>query len=365
MAAISPQLSTVQQETSSINSSSVLIVGNFLSKSIGNRSVCEDLAEYLTTQGWQVSTTSHLPGRLRRLSDMLLTVWRSRNSYWIAQVDLYSGPAFYWAAAVCALLRRLNRPYILTLHGGNLPEFGRRHRWSMKKLLRSAAAVTAPSRYLFEEMREFRRDIQVLPNAIALAHYPFMPRDSARPRLVWIRAFHRIYQPSLAIRVLAQLKETFPDIQLTMAGPDKGDGSLQEAQALAKELDVERHVQFLGQVPKNEIARRINSGDVFLNTSAVDNCPVTVIEAMACGACVVTTAVGGIPYLCSQSADALLTPPGDADAMAASVAQILSQPELAASLSRNARSRVELLDWSAILPRWTSLLRSVANQRTA
>jgi len=360
MAAISPQLSNTPPEPA--NPDSLLIVGNFLSQSIGNRSVCEDLAERLPSCGWQVSTTSHRPGRVRRLADMLSTAWRTRNGYWIAQVDLYSGPAFYWAAAVCGLLRMMNKPYILTLHGGNLPEFGRRHRWSVKKLLQSAAAVTAPSRYLFEEMREYRPDIQVLPNAIALAHYPFMPRDSARPRLVWIRAFHHIYQPSLAIRVLAQLKERFPDIQLTMAGPDKGDGSLQEARSLARELGVDNRIQFLGQLPKAEIARWINSGDIFLNTSSVDNCPVTVIEAMACGACVVTTEVGGIPYLCSHAADAMLTPSGDADAMAASVARILSQPGLAATLSRNARSRVELLDWSAILPRWTSLLRRVTDQ---
>ena len=363
MAANSIQLSNSSREQAAENPGSLLIVGNFLSKSIGNRSVCEDLAERLPGYGWQVSTTSHRPGRVRRLADMLLTAWLTRDGYWMAQVDLYSGPAFYWAAAVCGLLRMMNKPYILTLHGGNLPQFGRRHRWSVKKLLQSAAAVTAPSRYLFEEMREYRADIQVLPNAIALAHYPFVPRDTARPRLVWIRAFHHIYQPSLAIRVLAQLKELFPDIQLTMAGPDKGDGSLQEARAIARELGVEDRIQFLGQLPKAEIARWINTGDIFLNTSSVDNCPVTVIEAMACGACVVTTAVGGIPYLCSQDADAMLTPAGDVDAMTASVVRVLSQPGLAASLSRNARSRVELLDWSAILPRWTSLLRRVASQR--
>ncbi len=362
MAVTSTPLTNLTPVAAPSPSSSVLIVGNFLSKSRGNRSVCEDLAERLTNYGWQVSTTSHWPGKMRRLADMLSTVWRTRNNYWLAQVDLYSGPAFYWAAAVCILLRMLHKPYILTLHGGSLPEFGRRRPWAMRKLLRSAAAVTAPSLYLFEAMREFRADIQVLPNAIALAHYPFLLRDSARPRLVWIRAFHDIYHPTLAVRVLAQLQERFPDIQLTMAGPDKGDGSLQATQALARELGVDQRIQFLGQVPKAEIARWINSGDVFLNTSSVDNCPVTVIEAMACGACVVTTAVGGIPYLCNHGADAMLSPPGDVDAMVESVAEVLGQPALAAALSRNARSRVELLDWSAILPRWTSLLRRVANQ---
>jgi glycosyltransferase involved in cell wall biosynthesis len=343
---------------------SVLIIGNFLSQSIGNRSVCEDLAERLPKYGWQVSTTSHWPGRIRRLVDMLSTAWRTREHYWIAQVDLYSGPAFFWAAAVCALLRMLHKPYVLTLHGGNLPEFSRRRPWMTKKLLQSAAAVTAPSGYLLEEMSEYRADIQVLPNAITLSNYPFVPRNGARPRLVWVRAFHHIYHPELAVRVLARLKDKFPEIERTMAGPDKGDGSFEATQALAKELGVEKQIKLLGRIPKNEIAKWINAGDIFLNTSSVDNTPVTVLEAMACGACVVTTKVGGIPYLCSHGTDSMLGPAGDVTAMAANVARVLSEPELASSLSRNARSRVELLDWSAILPRWSALLCSVASQMT-
>jgi len=214
-------------------------------------------------------------------------------------------------------------------------------------------------------MKQFRHDIQVLPNAISLSQYPFVERDASRQQLVWVRAFHHIYQPQLAVRVFAELSERFPQLALTMVGPDKGDGSLQETQALAKELSVEDRIRFVGRVPKNEIAVWINSGDIFLNTSTIDNTPVTVIEAMACGACVVTTEVGGIPYLCDHRADAMLSPVGDVKAMAANVAQLLGQPRLASTLSRNARSRVELMDWAAILPRWTSLLRFVSNRRTA
>ena len=56
-----------------------------------------------------------------RLADMLHTAWRRRREYQVAQVDLYSGPAFFWAAGVCALLKCLGKPCVLTLHGGNLP----------------------------------------------------------------------------------------------------------------------------------------------------------------------------------------------------------------------------------------------------
>lgn len=369
MSAASPRLAPILRmeppPASMGEQPSVLIVGNFLSGSNGNRSVCEDLAERLPAYGWQVRTTSNYPGRMRRLADMLGTVWRDRGKYQLAQVDVYSGPAFYWAAAVCKLLDLIGKPYILTLHGGNLPQFSRRNPRIARKVLESASVVTAPSRYLAEEMKKFRPDIQVLPNAISLSRYPFVHRKAPGKRLVWVRAFHQIYNPQDAVRVLAELSGRFPFLEMTMVGPDKGDGSLQATQALAKQLGLDDRIRFQGRVPKDEIALWINSGDVFLNTSTIDNSPVTVVEAMACGASVVTTEVGGIPYLCTHRADAMLSPVGDAKAMAANVAQLLEQPKLASTLSRNARSRVELMDWAAILPRWTSLFRFVSNRTNA
>lgn len=74
---------------------------------------------------------------------------------------------------------------------------------------------------------------------------------------------------------------------------------------------------------------------------------------------VVSTDVGGIPYLLEHESDALLVPPNDPAAMAAAVRRILTEPELAAQLSRNARRKAEQFDWETILPRWEELLISV------
>ena len=49
------------------------------------------------------------------------------RAYRLALVEVYSGPAFCWAEAVCGLLGALRKPYVLVLHGGGLPEFAQRH----------------------------------------------------------------------------------------------------------------------------------------------------------------------------------------------------------------------------------------------
>ena len=343
----------------------VLLAGNFLSASVGNRGVCEDLADRLRAAGWSVLTTSRQHGRARRLADMLATVWRRRREYHVANVDVYSGPSFYWAEAVTWTLRRLGKPYVLTLHGGALPDFAARSPQRVRRLLESAAAVTAPSAFLLENLRAYRADLRLIPNALDLELYPFHHRTAPRPRLVWVRAFHEIYDPSLAVQVLARVRERHPDATLEMVGPDKHDGSLEHTRSAAEQLGVTAALRFTGAVPKSRIPERINAGDIFLNTAAIDNTPVSVMEAMACGACVVSTNVGGVPNLVANGEDGLLVQPRNPEAMAAAVERLLSEAGLAQRISLAARAKTEAFDWGTVLPQWEDMLREAASHRQA
>jgi glycosyltransferase involved in cell wall biosynthesis len=334
-------------------STPVLLIGNFLSGANGTRGVCEELAARLTGDGWPVLTSSTKPARLARLCDMLDAVVRRRREYDVAHVDVFSGPAFFWGETVCAALRFCGKPYALTLHGGNLPIFASRHAFRVRRLLRSAQTVTTPSPYLREQMRLYRHDLQLLPNAIELSSYPFRARRSVQPELVWLRAFHEIYNPMLAVEVLRQLQEA----KLTMIGPDKGDGIRQRVEEAAHG----RRIELAGKVAKAEVPHWLNQGDIFLNTSEIDNTPVSVLEAMACGLCVVSTNVGGLPYLLRNGEDALLVPPRDPEAMAAAVRHLLREPALAEKLSRNGRLKAEAHDWSKVLPEWEALFASLAD----
>ena len=106
----------------------------------------------------------------------------------------------------------------------------------------------------------------------------------------------------------------------------------------------------------------LNKADIFLNTTNVDNTPVSVIEAMACGLCIVSTNVGGIPYLLEDGVDALLVPPEDTQAMANAVKRILSDRQLAAALSANARKKAGAFSWEKVLPMWEALFHDILGE---
>ena len=339
----------------------IYIAGNFLSKSVGVRGAGEDLAEKLRANYWSVISASSHPGRLKRLIDLLWTAWSNRDKYQIAIVEVYSDLAFCWAEIVCLLLRLIKKPYVLTLHGGKLPEFAQKNSSRMRRLLFSANAVTTPSKYLQQELRGIHENIIYLPNGIELNAYPYRRLYAPKPKLIWLRAFHQIYNPELAIVVLTQLVGEYPDATLTMIGPDKGDGSLPEVRRLIEKYHLTKSVSIMGTIPKDQVGQYLSEGNVFLNTTNYESFGVSVMEAAACGLCIVTTDAGELPILWEDEVDALIVPINDSKAMADAVIRILTEPGLAQKLSTNARKKTENYCWPVILPQWEALFEKVLN----
>lgn len=339
------------------------MVASFLARRDGRWCYAEDLSRRLAAAGLTVRTASSYSFRPLRLADMVGAALGCRGGFDVGLVDVYSGQAFLWAEAAGRTLRARGKPWVAALHGGALPEHARREPERVKAFLRLADAAVAPSAYLLEAFAPWRPDIRLIPNAIDLAACRPRRRVALRPRLIWLRSFHRMYNPQMAVRVLARILPYAPEAELTMAGIDRGDGSLQECRRLARDLGVEARVRFPGCVPKSEVGHLLDQADVFLNTTDVDNTPVSVLEAMACGLCVASTDAGGLPQLLRDGEDALLVRVGDAEAMAARVLRLLREPELAQRLSGTAAERAAGFGWERVLPEWVDLFSGLAARR--
>jgi glycosyltransferase involved in cell wall biosynthesis len=339
-----------------------LWLGNFHLAS-GTPQVCEELSERIRGHGWPVLTASSCRNRLLRLLDMMHAVWKNRDHYDVAHVDVFSGPAFWWAQACTEALSACGKPFVLSLHGGGLPDFADEHPKRVERLLARAEAVTAPSPYLVRRFRSLRADIVELPNPLDLKRYPFRLRRPIAPRILWLRAFHDIYDPPCAVDVLRRVLTVCPDATLAMLGADRGDGSLERTRAYCERLGLERRVEFAGPIPKASVPSYLDQADVFLNTSRIDNAPVSITEAMACGLPIVSSNAGGIPDLLTDERDALLFAPGYSQGMAHGVIRIATEPGLAEQLVRRARERARSFDWSVVLPAWQHLLARAADSR--
>lgn len=314
------------------------------------------LSDLFKNAGYPVLSASAFLNRYMRLADILRVLLREHRRIDILILDTYSGPSFVVADIVSQLSRYFNLPLIMYLHGGSIPEFMESFpRWS-KRVLKRADILLAPSKFLARAVEPYGFKARIIPNVIDLSAYPYRRRHNLRPRLFWMRSFHPVYNPEMALRVLARLKLKFPGASLVMAGQDKG--LLAGMKRLAKELDVEECVQFPGFLDMAGKIRKGERADIFINTNRVDNMPVAVLEACAMGLPVVSTNVGGVPDLLTDSETGLLIPSEDAEAMAQAIERLIAEPVLAGRISVKARKLAEQSSWDQIRPQWEDLFSS-------
>ena len=331
----------------------ILYLGNQLSNKGLNKTTVDTLSQLLRQEGLEVYTASTKKNSFFRLMNMLLAVIKHRYVDYVL-IDTYSTTAFWYAFFVSQLARILKIKYIPILHGGDLPSRLKKSPFFSQLIFKYAYRNVAPSNYLKVafELQGYG-NLLFIPNTIEIDDYIHKKRSVLEPKLLWVRAFAKVYNPKMAVEVISELKKRYPSASLCMVGPDK-DGSLSETQKYAEKLGIQ--VQFTGGLPKKEWIKLASEFDVFINTTHFDNTPVSLMEAMALGLPVVTTNVGGIPFLVEHATEALLVPDKDVLAMTRCIERLLENPTEVELLSKNAREKVEKFDWTFIKNEWMMLL---------
>ncbi len=219
--------------------------------------------------------------------------------------------------------------------------------------LRRARRVVVPSAYL--------RAV-ALGWGLAPAHVTVVPNPApdlpAPPTRDEARAALGVRGPTLgtAGRLTAQkaLDDTLealarvPGVELLVLGDGPERASLERRAAA---LGVSGRVRFLGPGTRDDVLRMFRAVDAVLITSAWENLPHTLLEALVVGTPVIATAVGGIPEIVRDGENGLLVPPRDVDALVAAIERILGDGDLRASLAAAAPASVAELAEPRILGR--------------
>jgi L-malate glycosyltransferase len=332
----------------------ILYIGNKVFKHGNSITIIESLSILLSSEGYELITYSSKKNILLRLIDMLLGILVNYRKVGFLLIDTYSTYSFWYAFLGSQLARLLGLKYIPILHGGNLPYRLKKSPFLCKLIFNHSYLNIAPSNYLLESFKnQGYKNLRYIPNVLEIQNYSFKERKSFSPKLLWVRSFASIYHPKMAVEVLFQLKEKFPDAILCMIGPDK-DGSLIETKKYAESLNLE--VEFTGGLTKEAWIKKAENFDIFINTTHFDNTPVSVMEAMALGLPVISTNVGGIPYLLEDKVDSLLVEDGNVTQMVQAIEYCIENSIKAQKIALNARKKVEKFDWNVVKEQWKSIL---------
>jgi len=337
----------------------ILYFGNKLSTHGYTPTMIEQLLPDLEKRYTIISASAKL-NPLLRLMEMIWVFIKNINHVKLILIDTYSTNSFYYTCVLAVMSSLFSKPYCPILHGGGLPSRLASSPRLSRFIFGKSFINISPSIYLKQIFEREVFTILHIPNFIEVLNYPMTIRKKFRPRILWVRSFHKIYNPVLAIYVLEKLLKRWNDTELCMVGPDK-DGSMKDVIRLAKELNITNHLKITGKVKRKDWIELSKKYDIFINTSQVDNHPVTLLEIMALGLPIVTTNVGGIPSIIKNKKNGLLVNSNNAEEMANRISMLISGEIDGKLITRNARKEILELDKNKVIKKWYSLVDSFIN----
>lgn len=340
----------------------IVLVGPIPPPYGGMANQTQQLAELLRSEGQSVTLVpsnapyspcwvAGVPGlrAVFRLFPYLLRLWREIGSSQLVHVMANSGWSWHLFAAPAIRIAALRRvPVIVNYRGGEAESFLSTSARSVHRTMRKAAALIVPSGFLKATFERFDMSAAIVPNIVDLRRFSNpQPHHTNRRRLLVARNLEPIYDNESAIRALAIVRQTHPDATLTIAG----SGPLAETlQSLVNTLGLTESVVFTGRLDRDAMADAYRDADIALNPSLVDNMPNSVLEALASGVPVVSTRVGGVPYIVKDEETALLVPPKSPEAMAAAIVRLMDDAVLAQRLIDNGLAEVQAYTWPRVWP---------------
>ncbi len=283
-----------------------------------------------------------------------------------------------WFAALSGF-----HPLVLTAWGSDvllgLRQAPRLNRWLTRYALRRADLFTADAHQVLEAAQpHLRPGAQVELIRFGVDTRTFSPGIDATwrarlalgtgPVLLSIRQCHPLYNIDVIIRAFARVREEIPNARLLvkLVSQDADDPYLAEIRALADQLALGDAVVYVPQISYAEIPDLYRAADVVVSAPSSDGMPVSVLEAMACGAPVVASDLPALRELTAEGADLALTPVRDTDALCTAILALLTDPARRQQASeRNLATVRRTADFAAEMARMEEFYRSFAGSRIA
>ena len=209
------------------------------------------------------------------------------------------------------------RPYVVTIHGGDLLDRYRRlvGRFVLRRVLGNAAAVNPVCGHvtdIIESLGVSAERIVPLPFGIELDRFPYSPGDkplSSGLKVICTRSLNKtLYDIPTVIRGVAEARRLGLDATLTLPAAGKFQGELER---LADELGMVEAISFGGGYELSNLPQILSQHAVYISASLFDGASLSLMEAMAAGVFPVVSDIPANREWLEDGKTALLFPTGD------------------------------------------------------
>ena len=266
------------------------------------------------------------------------------RDYDVLHIHCCSGWGFLPAVVGVTVGRQLGKRVVLTYHGGGGERFFAKHSHLVRHYLTRTDANIVLSDFLGKVFDQHQLPYTIIPNIIELDDTNYNQRDVLEPHFICTRAHEPLYNIPCILRAFKKTITELPESTLTLVG----DGSEHEAlMAMAKEMGL-KNVTFTGRVDNIEIYKHLDESDILLSSPTIDNMPVSLLEAMNVGLLVISSNVGGVPYMIKNGETGYLFQNDDSDTLAELMIKAVRHPSESIAIIHNAHEAVSAYRWENV-----------------
>ena len=240
---------------------------------------------------------------------------------------------------------------ILNYHSGDAEQHIENWKLSALPTMKKFDEVVVPSQFLVDVFARYNLQAKAIFNSVETEKFVFRARTPLKPVFLSNRNFEAHYRVADCLRAFQLISEKISEAELIVAGFGSEEAQLKK---LTQDLRL-KNVEFVGRVEQDQMPEIYNRADVYLNSSVVDNMPLSIIEAFACGLPVVSTDAGGISYIVKDGKNGVLVKTKDFENLANKAIQLLENQGLANRLIENARNECEKYSAEKVKENWTKL----------
>lgn len=268
-----------------------------------------------------------------------------------------SGTTSYIISTVPPLFvsKLFGKKTVLNYHTGEAETHLKNWRLTAKPTMKMFDRIVVPSRFLVDVFAKFDLEATAIFNFVESEKFKFRARNPLEPVFLSNRNFEAHYQVADVLRAFQLIQQKIPEAKLVVAGYGSEESALKK---LAAELNL-ANTEFIGRVEQNEMPKIYDKTDIYLNSSIVDNMPLSIIEAFSCGLPVVSTDAGGIPYIVEDGETGLLVKTNDYEALAKQAVRLLEDENLARKIIRNALEEIGKYNREKVREDWLKLYRNL------
>lgn len=279
----------------------VLLITNYKKGTGGISGQVEMLQKNLGTEGIIADIFNTKGSVLYRLF-CKRNLLKKVTSYDVLHVHCCSKVGFFPAIVGVSAGQKLGKKVVLTYHGGGAEEFFRKHTRLVRHFLLKTDTNIVLSGFLGRVFDKYQIPYTIIPNVIELDASRFRQRDQIKPNFISIRTLSPLYNIECILRAFKRVKQQIPEATLRIVGDGPSRANLEE---MVKSEDI-KDVTFIGRVDNTEIYNQLDRADIMLSSPTIDNMPVSILEAFNAGLLVISSNVGGVPYMIEDGVNGLL-----------------------------------------------------------